>query len=255
MVVVESIATPIMWVLVLLIGVLLFLKCSKKKLPHKTAGAFILLGTLILLVFSPSPVSNLLVYSLEREYSQLSPKALSTLDVVVVLGHVVYPPGGPGSEAELSGVGYSRCYNGTKTFLRSNASLLVFSGCPSGKGLPSSAEIMKGVATQMGVSEEKILIETESHNTMEHAILLEKLLPAGQKRKIGIVTSATHMLRSVSTFKRQFTNDIIVPIPVNYTQKPMVWSPGSFVPSAEALLESTVALHEWFGIIWYSLRY
>ena len=255
MVVVKSIATPIMWVLVLLIGGLLFLKCSKKKLPHKTGGAFLLLGTLILLVFSLRPVSNLLVYSLEREYSPLSPEALSTLDVVVVLGHGVYPPGGPGSEAELSGVGYSRCYNGTKTFLRSNASLLVFSGGRPWKGLPSSAEIMKGVATQMGVSEEKTLIETESNNTIEHAILLEKLLPTERKRQIGIVTSATHMLRSESTFKKQFPNDIIVPIPVNYTQEPMVWTPGSFVPSAKALLGSTVALHEWFGIIWYSLRY
>lgn len=236
-----------MWVLALLVGDLLLPRFSKRKLFTKICRSFVPLGVLVLFTFSIPPVSNLLTHSLESRHPPLSTEALGTLDLIVVLGHGVYPPGGSDAEAQLSGIGYSRCYNGAKTFLQSNASMLVFSGGRPWSDLPSSAELMKVVATTMGVPEDKILIETESHNTMEHALLLEKLLPAGQKRQIGIVTSATHMLRSKNVFRKVFPDDIIVPIPVNYTYDPMMWTPSSFVPSAAALLESTVALHEWFA--------
>jgi len=252
--VVKSIATPIIWVLALLVGGLLLSMLSKRKLLQKAGWYSILLGVLALLVFSLNPVSNLLVYSLECRYAPISAEDLGAIDVLVVLGRGVHPSGGLRAEAELDGPGYSRWYNGVTMFRESNAGLLAFCGGPTWKDAESEAELMKAMAVRMGVPANKILIETESRDTRENAAGLARLLPAKQGRRIGLVTSATHMLRSDKVFRRQFPNDVIVPIPVNYTYAPFDWTPETFVPRATALVKSTVALHEWIGIIWYSLR-
>ena len=251
---VKSVATPIIWVLALLVGGLLLSLLSKRKSLQKAGRSSVLLGVLALLAFSLNPVSNLLAYSLECRYAPISAEDLGALDVLVVIGCGVHPSGRLRAEAELDGPAYSRWYNGVTTFCKSNAGLLAFCGGPSWKDTESEAEVMKAMAVHIGVPANKILIETQSRNTRENAALLAELLPAGQGRRIGLVTSATHMLRSEKVFRKQFPNDVIVPIPVNYTYAPLHWTPESFVPCVTALLQSTVALHEWIGIIWYSLR-
>jgi uncharacterized SAM-binding protein YcdF (DUF218 family) len=90
---------------------------------------------------------------------------------------------------------------------------------------------------------------------MENASELAKLLSSTEKRRIGLVTSALHILRSEKAFRKQFPNDTIVPIPVNYIYSPDQHNLRSFVPSADALSTSNYALHEWIGIIWYFMRY
>ena len=93
------------------------------------------------------------------------------------------------------------------------------------------------------------------HTTMENATELAKLLPPAKQRRIGLVTSALHMLRSEKTFKKQFPNDTIVPIPVNYIYSPGWYHLEGFVPSTYTLSKSNSAIHEWIGIVYYSIRY
>jgi len=77
--VVKSIATPIIWVLVLLVGGLLLSMLSKRKLLQRAGWYSILLGVLALLAFSLNPVSNLLAYSLECRYALFPRKTLVRL--------------------------------------------------------------------------------------------------------------------------------------------------------------------------------
>jgi len=107
----------------------------------------------------------------------------------------------------------------------------------------------------MGVPSEKILAETQSGNTVENAVRLAALLPAEGKRCIGLVTSATHMLRAEKVFRKQFPDHTIVPVPTNYLYDKTVWSVNQAIPSAGAFEQSTIAIHEWIGILWYSIRY
>lgn len=113
---------------------------------------------------------------------------------------------------------------------------------------------MKAAAVYMGVPSEDILTETQSNNTMENAVRLAELLPPGDKRCIGLVTSATHMLRAEKVFRKQFPEYTIVPVPTNYMYYKTVWSANQTIPSAGAFEQSTIAIHEWIGILWYSLR-
>jgi uncharacterized SAM-binding protein YcdF (DUF218 family) len=131
--------------------------------------------------------------------------------------------------------------------------LLAFCGGPSTQ---SEAELMKAMAVDcLGIAPDRILTETRSRNTKENAALLAPLLPAGQGRRLGLVTSATHMRRSHAVFRGQFPHDTIVPIPVHSTYDPVGWSVESIIPSVNDLKRSAIALHEWIGLPWYALRY
>ena len=248
-------ATPIIWVLVLLaLGVILTKRTRKGRLLR--VGRYSLLAALVLLfVFSTKPIANLLTYPLESRYSWPSAEVLSTLDVVVVLGGGVHPSGALRQTADLNDDAYPRFYHGVRVFKESGAGLLAFCGGPDREGTESEAEVMKAMAIQSGVAEERILAETQSQNTMENIANLARLLPAGQGRRIGLVTSATHMPRSHKVCSRHFPYDTVIPIPVHCTYDPIRWSMGDFTPSAGGLDRSSIALHEWIGMLWYRLRY
>ena len=212
MLVLQSLATPLMWVLAFLTVGLVLSKCRRGKVCPK-AGWW------------------------------------------VVLGADTHPRWGLRAETELKGPAYSRLYSGVRAFNGSGAALIAFCGGRGRQEDQSEAEVMKAMAVYMGIPADRILTETRSQNTMENAVFLTDLLPAGQSRRIGLVTSATHMLRAERVFRKQFSQDTIIPVPVNHTYDPLPCSLGIFIPSATALENSTVALHEWIGILWYSLRY
>jgi uncharacterized SAM-binding protein YcdF (DUF218 family) len=184
---------------------------------------------------------------LECQYKLPSEEILSDLDMVVILGGGMNIAGGLRDHAEARGLTYARVFNGVRVFKRSVARKLALCG--------GSAEVMKELARELGVEERKIITETRSHNTMEHSSELAKLLPPAGQRRIGLVTSALHMLRSEMTFKKQFPDDIIVPVPVNYIYSPEWYFPRHWIPSAKTFLNSSYAIHEWIGIVYYSIRY
>jgi uncharacterized SAM-binding protein YcdF (DUF218 family) len=257
MLVLKSFATPMVWVLTLLVlGLVLTRRRDAKSAVSVRVGRWLLLLSLVLLlVLSLQPVANWLTYPLESTYQPPPIEALSGLDIVVVLGGGVYPSGPLRQEAELGEYSYPRFYHGVRVFRESQAALLAFCGGPPRPGAESEAATMKAMALHLGIPAEKILVETKSHTTFENLANLTCLLPAGQGRRIGLVTSALHMWRSVRVCAGQFPHDTIVPIPVHYTYNPFGWRVASIVPSSGNFEQSTAALHEWIGWSWYSVRH
>jgi len=255
MLLVKAFATPIVWVLGLLILSLVVSRRKRGKIRHRLGWWLVLAGTLVLVGLSLPTIAHLLSYSLEYRYPSASPDVLAELDFVVVLGAGARPAWGFRTEAELGGKSYSRWYHGLRAFKASGADLLVFCGGDPGRQGDNESEVMQAMAVHMGVPAEKMLVDSQSCNTHQHAPCLAALLPAGSGRQIGLVTSATHMLRAEKVFCRHFADDTIVPVPADYRYGPLWCGPWTFIPSASALEESTTALHEWIGLAWYSLRY
>lgn len=251
--------TPIIWILIPLILGLILTKFSRKKKGSKFGWYLLLSGTLTLLLFSNKLVSKRLVYFLESRYEPASINTLSNLDIMVILSGGVRRPNRFDKQFKVMSVTFSRISEGIEAFNQSNAKKLVLSGAGSNTGTKlesqKDGEAMKKLALQLGVPEEKIIIEPNSFNTMEHAIELVKLFPPEKKLKIGLVTSALHMLRSKKAFNKKFQSDSIIPIPVNYILSSPEYNLQSFIPSSEALSQSTYALHELIGILWLSIRY
>jgi len=254
MVIVKSFTTPLIWVLVLLALSLILTRPGRKKRLLTIGRWSLLIGTVLLFAFSLNPVANVLAYPLESQYQFPTADVLDTLDIVVVLGGGAHPPGPLRPQAELSRYSYPRFYHGVRIFQQSHAHLLAFCGGPIREGVVSEGETMKAMAVGLGIPEEKILAETTSRTTFENISNLSRLLPAGQNRRIGLVTAAVHMRRAYGVFCRQFPDEIVVPIPVQTTYDPRDWDYRGLLPNANNLDRSTMALHEWIGLVWYKLR-
>jgi len=249
----RSIATPLVWVLgLLLLGLILTKSCRRKTL-SRVGWYFVLCATCVLYLFSIPPVSRLLTGPLESRYDRPSREALATLDLVVVLGAGYYRSGGFRDCPELTEVTYARLVNGVTVFRQSTAGTLAV--CGGGSGGEAAATIMKDLAAELGVPEIKIIAQARSHNTRQDATELKEMLPERQGKRIGLVTSALHMPRAVRVFEEVFRGSTIVPIPVNYVYVQSAAHVTDLVPSAKTLLVSTYAVHEWIGMLWYSLRY
>lgn len=252
---IESMATPIVWVLSLIVlGLILRLRPQRKRLCF--FGQFLIIAAgLILYTFSTPAISERLLYSLERQNRRPDIEALSSLDLVVVLGGGYYSSGGFRKSGEPSDLTYARVMGGVKTFKDSGTGVLVLCEGRQKNARESGAEVMKALAVQLGVDEDKIITEDKSQNTMENAKELKKLLAPEKQRKIGLVTSALHTPRSERVFKKIFPEDVIVPIPVGYRYKPRKCYLETLIPTARALQTSTEAIHEWIGMLWYRIRY
>lgn len=251
----KLLAMPVVWILALMVLSLLLTSRLPKKKRYQLGRCSLFLGVCILFLLSTKPLSELLLYSLERQYPVPSDEMLSTLDIIAVLGGGMYTPGGFRQYSELSGIAYSRLLNGVRIFKRSGAETLALSGGSSEEAFRAEADVMKALALELGVPESRIVTETKSRNTMENGAELAKLFSSAQAKRIGLVTSALHMPRSVKVFRKQFPGSMIVPIPVNHFYSPDWGNLKSYVPSPDTLAKSNYAIHEWIGMMWYVIRY
>lgn len=251
----KAISTPIIWILLLIIAGTVVLRrlCKHSKL--RVGWYLIVFGICILLFLSLEPISNLLVYSLESQYEAPPKEVITKVNIMVILGGGIRYSGGFRKSPEASGSTYSRVFNGVKFFKQHEVRLLVLSGEGRKSDAETEAEVMKDLAIALGVSEDKIITESKSRNTMEHAIELEKIFPPTEKIHIGIVTSALHMPRAVQVFRKKYSRDVIIPIPVGYIYSPQKYNFESIIPSVDAFVKSSYAIHEWIGMVWYSLLF
>ncbi|WP_235185845.1 YdcF family protein [Methylomarinum vadi] len=96
-------------------------------------------------------------------------------------------------------------------------------------------------------------LEGESKNTAENARYSNKILSREGIRRIMLVTQAYHMPRALVQFEKQGLE--VLPAPTDFIGSDEQWDVFSFIPSVEALTNSFLLAHEWFGMYWYKLRY
>jgi len=247
---IKSLATPIVLIItILILGFRISIKYQGNQ--KATVGIYLqLIGICILYFLSIKPVSNILISSLENQYMPPSEKILQNLDIIVVLGGGVTAD--PYNKAvEASGATYSRIFNGVKIFQRSGASVLILSGGSEKSTSSPESAVMKEIALSLGVIEESVITEENSHNTSQHpkkiAEILHSLDPSTQ---IGVVTSAVHMVRAIRAFEKEFTTNKIIPIPVGYLQTSFRLEINNCIPRSDAFIMSSSVIHEYFGLIW-----
>jgi len=113
-----------------------------------------------------------------------------------------------------------------------------------------------------GVPRQAIWLEPTSRNTYENAVNSKKILDSKGIQRILLVTSASHMPRSVSLFESQGLD--VIPAPTDFVvsqgeleQMRSTWLHTQLLylfPSADNLAITTRMLKEYFGLIIYSLR-
>jgi len=113
------------------------------------------------------------------------------------------------------------------------------------------ADVMRGILEKEGVPGSMIWTETKSHSTYENAVYTAEVLRRRNIRKIVLVTEGYHMLRAAKCFRRQGLEVVPAACSYRYLQFTGRWQ--QFIPAPEMMLFNDDCLHEWVGLLWYSI--
>jgi uncharacterized SAM-binding protein YcdF (DUF218 family) len=105
----------------------------------------------------------------------------------------------------------------------------------------------------MGVREEDILLESNSRNTRENALFSKQLLDSLNMKagKILLITSASHMPRSMGCFRKVGLQ--VKPFPAHFIAEKPNWSLNYWLkPNPRAFIYWEAILKEWvgYGVYW-----
>lgn len=218
------------------IFILLFLVLGFFEKNKKLKILAIFSGILIYLL-SITPIKDDIIVPLEDMYHQ--PKGFINADAIIVLGGGYYKNGnlsGDTTKRLLAGI-----YLSYKTKLP-----LILSGIDI-RYLPKNTPILRVLDT-MDIG--NIYEDIKSRDTIQNAYDSYKICKRYIKTcdRIILVTSAYHMPRAKMLFNRFFKS--VIPYPVDYKQD-LRYNIYSFIPNMSDFENSTKAIREYIGILYY----
>jgi uncharacterized SAM-binding protein YcdF (DUF218 family) len=247
----KKIVGPLFFPMSLILGILFFgfflLSLTRRQ---KTGKVVVLIGIIFLGMVSYNGVSDKLLQPLEYQYPPLlSLQNIQNVKWIVVLG------GGHTSDpklpitSQLSEASLIRLVEGIRIHNGLPKSKLILSGGSVFEKI-SNAQVLADVAIAIGVKKEDLILEDVSKNTEDEVRLIQQIV--GQEQFI-LVTSASHMPRSMALFKKLGMHPI--PAPTDYLVKEsQEMNPGKFFPRAENLDKAERAFYEYLGFAWAKLR-
>jgi uncharacterized SAM-binding protein YcdF (DUF218 family) len=228
---------------------------------HGWQKALLAVAFLALFVGGNHWVALGLAQSLEWRY--LPPQGYVQADAIVILAGDVRGKDYPRAMPEIGEAG-DRLFYAAQLYRQGAAPFVLHSG-GSIEWLAAIHESQEDPATlleALGVPAEAQRFELDSRNTYESAIVCRELFQEQGVRKIFLVTSASHMPRSVGVFQRQGID--VIPAPTDYSVTQADWEQfrqaglGSqlifLIPSADNLEITTRILKEYIGLFVYKLR-
>src|SRR5258708_1614687 len=223
---------------------LLFALWRKKRWPVVVA--------LVILYLSSIPfVGSRLIGWLESDYPAVAVAQVEPADAIVVLGGIFGPQAGDGLLPNYLET-IERLEAGIVLTQAGKAPRLVFTGgrIPWEGREKVEGEDLRAQAIVRGVPAEKILITREVQNTSDEARAVADLMRERHWRRVILVTSGWHMPRSAWLFKQAGVDCIIFPVDFrrDRTRRLTVLD---FLPGAEALANTEIALRECYGCLFY----
>ena len=211
-------------------------------------------GVAVVLMYGSPLVGAWLLQTLENDFEPRPVAAYPIVDAIVVLGGVTGAPIPPRLTVEVNGA-FDRLLHGVRLLKAEKAPLLVLTGgvisSLSGTDMPE-AERLRTLAGEFGVGDESLLLESDSRNTHENAVFTARLLRERKLTRILLVTTASHMSRSVAAFRLEELVVIAAPTDIRSVPRPLTL--GQLIPKAGALEQSSIALKEYLGWWVYRLK-
>jgi len=128
---------------------------------------------------------------------------------------------------------------------------LVFTG-GSGQILFSAAreaDIAGSLFEGLGIPRERIILEDQSRNTWQNAVLTRDLVSPQPGERWLVITSAWHMPRSIGCFRAAGFDVEAYPVDFRTRGQGDLWRPFSSV--SEGLRRVDTAVREWIGLVAY----
>jgi uncharacterized SAM-binding protein YcdF (DUF218 family) len=217
---------------------------------QKLGRILVTLGVGLFAVFSYGSFSGMLLKPLEYSYPpKPGIEEIRRAKWIVVLGggHVSDPR--VPVTSQLSEGSMTRLVEGIRLQKMNPEAKLLLSGGSSFDPV-ANAEIMARVALSIGVARQNMVLETASRDTEDEARIVKEMVG---NDPFLLVTSASHMPRSMALFKSLGMNP--VPAPTGYIVKERQGAdPRMFFPSAGGLRKTEAAFYEYLGLAWAKLR-
>ncbi|MEO1766939.1 YdcF family protein [Thiobacter aerophilum] len=208
--------------------------------------ALVLAGTLTLGLLSLPFVSASLLRLLAGEPP--SHLDFSGAQAIVVLGAGRYQDALEYGGDTVNRLALERLRYAARLARASGLPVLVSGGSPEGR-VPEASFMKAVLEDEFGVPVR--WVEADSRNTWENARFSQRILAREGIERIVLVTHAWHMPRARAVFERAGLK--VVPAGTRF-YTPRGQGLADWLPDARALLDSSHALHEGLGLMWYRLR-
>ena len=209
------------------------------------------LACIVSFVLSTNPMlARYLAYSLEQHYPQQSMLDIKQHDAIVVLGGGLRIPTQPAKQTQLSSSS-DRYWYAVQLYRAGKAKRIIISAgnVIEQKGLHAEGVYALTLLERWGVPSAAIIVEPDSRTTAENQQRVASILKSENINSALLVTSALHMPRAYGLFKElpisitPATADVLIRDIESIAA--LEW-----VPSANAMQLTTMALHEYYAI-WY----
>ncbi|MFP4014681.1 MAG: YdcF family protein [Chitinispirillaceae bacterium] len=221
---------------------------------QRRALIFFVSAVVVLFLFSLPSVSYFLIRGLETRYRQTMD--FGPAPAVVLLGGYMESRQPPRFFDETN-CNADRMIHAARVFKLSGSERLIVTGgrieFMDNAEEPEAAASFRLLSEFAGIDRKAFILEGESRTTRENALFVKRVMEeAGMQKDIHLVTSAYHMPRSVAIFEKLGFR--VRPAPTDYRETDkMNCKPYALLPNVISLYKSTVALHEYYGIITYKL--
>ncbi len=201
-----------------------------------------------LFFFSYPPVANTLLYSLESNIPTLH-KAPENIKYIYVLGGGHHTDENLPITSQVVDTSVVRLNEGIRLYHQLNEEASIIVSGYSGLFDPTAHAVMQEkLALALGVKKENIILRPEPRDTQEESRAAKELVGGAP---FILVTSASHMTRSLNFFK----NEGLDPIPAPTNHLASIQHPNYLVFfSSDALEKSRIVFHELLGLVWQKLK-
>ncbi len=216
---------------------------SRRKASRKTQFGLLCM-LMIFTAMGNFGVSNAVQFSLEIPYADIDPLEQGEFDTVIVLGGGVGPTPTGQSQLEHSG---DRVMMAARLYLQGKTKRLV----TTGQNIPELSidsvhlcERTSQIWQDLGIPPEDIT-QVLGRNTAEEMEELAKLIDEWRSKRVGIITSAWHMERTIRLARSHGLE--FVPIPTNFMAHTPDWKSVSIIPHHVAVYDFSTAFREYLA--------
>jgi uncharacterized SAM-binding protein YcdF (DUF218 family) len=204
------------------------------------------------MVSNSSPVAYLATWSLERHYPPAK-EVPRDVEAIVILSGLVRNSNPNRGEPELGPSTIYRCLHGVVLHRALPEQPIVLSGGEiDGEGSPTASSVMREFLINQGVNPTRIILEERSRTTFENAVESGILLRDRNISRFALITSATHMHRTVLCFRKQGLD--VIPSACSHSANGYQFEWNDLLPSVHCALQLDTAWHEWLGLAVYWAR-
>ena len=219
---------------------------------EKLGRTLITVATIIIVLFSLFPISNMLLIPLENRFPIPEPLP-KDINGVIVLGGAESPKLTKEREQASIGDSAERLTTFVSLARRFSDVKLVYAGGQGAIGLQEykAAFTARLFFEQMGLDPDRVIFDSQSRNTMENAQNAFKLVKPKKGEKWVLITSAWHMPRSVGIFRKLGWE--VIPYPVDFKTNGKLELTLAIPPTLSSISSVSNVLYEWIGLVYYRL--